>query len=76
VTCVGQAERAGRTWVPLYTDFYTPPVVAAALRLLQPLAGVSGLAWGGYNGAERARIVIGQDELIDGLAANPAQARG
>eukprot|EP00884_Botryococcus_braunii_P017807 jgi/Botrbrau1/470/Bobra.110_2s0108.2 len=46
------------------------------MRLLEPLAGIGGLPWGGYSGAERARIVLGREEVVDALATNPGQAGG
>lgn len=73
VSFPGQAERAADTWTTLHTDFYPPPVVAAAMRVIAPLAGVAGLPWGGYNGAERARILLAREEVVEGLASNPDQ---
>ncbi len=54
-------------------DFYTPPVAAEALGAIGRLAGVGGLAFGGYAQAERCRILLGQEELVEGLRPDPEQ---
>lgn len=54
-------------------DFYTPPVAAEALAAIGRLSGVGGLAFGGYAQAERCRILLGQEELVEGLRPDPEQ---
>lgn len=54
-------------------EFYTPPVVADAMTVMRQLAGIAAFPHGGYAQAERARIVVGQEEVIEALKADPQQ---
>lgn len=56
------AERAAARWTIDRSCFLPPPTVAAALAALEPRGDVAGVAWGGFAGAERARIVVGRPE--------------
>ena len=57
---VEQAQRAADTWTTFHTDFLSPAAVADALRVLQPMAGVAAVPWGGYTQAERCRLILGE----------------
>ena len=57
----------------LPADFYTPPVAAEALAAIKQLAGVAALPWGGYSQAERVRLILGQEDAVEGLRADPEQ---
>ena len=56
------AERAASRWTLDRSCFLPPPTVAAALAALEPRGDVAGLAWGGFAGAERARVIVGRPE--------------
>ncbi|PSC68957.1 photosystem II S4 domain [Micractinium conductrix] len=73
---VEQAQRAADSWSVAWSDFYTPPVVADALVVLQRMADVGGLPWGGYPQAERCRLALGREEAIEGLSADPSLLDG
>lgn len=64
-----QAERAETTWSTVYTDFYTPPVVADAVQALKLVPDVSPTPWGGYAMAERARIRLSRADMPEDPAA-------
>ena len=57
----------------LFADFYTPPVVSHAMLVIQQLAGVKAVPWGGYPQAERQRIIVGQPELVEAIELDPSQ---
>jgi RNA-binding protein YlmH len=59
-----QAERAAVRWEVTYTHFYSPPVVADALAVLEQMADVTAVAWGGYPQAERCRIAMGREDVM------------
>ena len=56
------AERAAARWTLDRSCFLPPPTVAAALAALEPRGDVAGVAWGGFPGAERARVIVGRPE--------------
>ncbi len=56
-----------------WADFHPPPVVAAAMIALRQLAGVAAFPFGGYEQAERTRIFLGQEDIIEALKADPQQ---
>ena len=56
------AERAASRWTIDRSCFLPPPTVMAALAALEPRGDVAGVAWGGFPGAERARIIVGRPE--------------
>ena len=56
------AERAAARWTLDQSCFLPPPTVAAALAALEPRGDVAGVAWGGFAGAERTRIIVGRPE--------------
>ena len=64
-----QAERAETTWSTLYTDFYTPPVVADAVQALKLVPDVQTKPWGGYDMAERTRIRLSRADMPEDPAA-------
>ena len=69
------AERASTSWTLTHTDFLTPPAAAAALAALAGRADVAALPWGGWPGAERVRLVLGQpDRLADEVGGAGAAA--
>ncbi|CAL8470758.1 g10300 [Coccomyxa elongata] len=63
-------------WTTICTDFHPPPVVAAAMIALRQLAGVAAFPFGGYEQAERTRIFLGQEDIIEALKADPQQGEG
>lgn len=58
-----QAERAETTWSTVYTDFYTPPVVADAVQALKLVPDILPTPWGGYDMAERKRIRLSRTDM-------------
>ncbi|EIE22759.1 photosystem II S4 domain protein [Coccomyxa subellipsoidea C-169] len=70
---VEQAQRAASMWTTICTDFHPPPVVADAMNAMKQLAGVAALSFGGYAQAERTRIFLGQEDIIEALKADPQQ---
>lgn len=42
-------------------------VYTDALAALGPLADVQGVPWGGYASAERQRLLLGREEVLDGI---------
>ena len=63
-------EQAADSWEIKYTDFYTPPIVADVLANSKKLAGVVVHPWGGFDRAERCRLVIGKPELVEAAKYN------
>ena len=63
-------NQAADSWVLRYTDFYTPPTVADILVNAKKLAGVEVFPWGGFQQAERCRLVVGKEELMAGAKLN------
>ncbi|WIA30376.1 hypothetical protein OEZ86_000462 [Tetradesmus obliquus] len=68
-----QAERAAVRWEVTYTHFYSPPVVADALAVLEQMSDVTAVAWGGYPQAERCRIAMGREDVMMSAKENPSQ---
>lgn len=64
-----QAERAETTWSTVFTDFYTPPVVADAVQALTLVPDVLPTPWGGYAMAERTRIRLSRADMPEDSAA-------
>lgn len=58
------------------TDFFYPPVQQSALDALSRLASASGVAVGGYAGAERRALVVGHPEVVGALGEEGAAAEG
>lgn len=56
------------------TDFLPPPVAADALACLQGRSDVLAVPWGGYAQAERCRLLLGREELLAPLLADPMQS--
>ena len=70
------AERASTSWTVTHSDFLSPPAAGAALAALAGRADVAALPWGGWPGAERVRLVLGQpDRLADVLGGSVAAER-
>ena len=65
------AERARDSWQIAHTVFLSPPVVAESMVVLQRLADITALPWGGYSQAERCRISIGREEEMAGALIDP-----
>ena len=66
------AERAVNNWTVEHSQFLPPPVVADAMLVLQKLADVVAVPWGGYPGAaERCRISVGREESMAEGLENP-----
>eukprot|EP00803_Ostreobium_quekettii_P009050 evm.model.scf_1646.1 EVM.evm.TU.scf_1646.1 scf_1646:5742-8549(+) len=71
-----QAERAVTNWSIVHTDFASPPAAAAILSAVKKLAYVNAVAWGGFAQAERCRIVMGHEDMMDGSDADPGKHGG
>ncbi|KAL3162406.1 hypothetical protein ABBQ32_010077 [Trebouxia sp. C0010 RCD-2024] len=67
-----QAERAETTWSTVFTDFYTPPVVADAVQALKLVPDILPTPWGGYDMAERKRIRLSRTDMPEDPAAEAA----
>mmetsp|Transcript_13770 Transcript_13770/g.37202 ORF Transcript_13770/g.37202 Transcript_13770/m.37202 type:complete len:303 (+) Transcript_13770:131-1039(+) len=68
-------KRASRAWdSPLVTDFLSPSVMADAMTAINGLADVRGISFGGYPQAERCRLLLGREELMDVVQEDPAEA--
>eukprot|EP00210_Caulerpa_lentillifera_P000924 g894.t1 len=59
------AERAADTWTVQRTGFLSPIEIRAVLQELRQLSEIDTLSFGGYPHAERQRIIIMREELID-----------
>ena len=60
---IDQAEQAIKTWEVVYTDFASPPELAAIQQMFRGLTDIVTLPWGGYPQAERQRMAIARAEL-------------
>jgi hypothetical protein len=65
------AERARDSWSVASTVFLSPPIVAESMVVLQRLADITAVPWGGYSQAERCRIAIGREEEMAGALIDP-----
>ncbi|PNW74951.1 hypothetical protein CHLRE_12g502950v5 [Chlamydomonas reinhardtii] len=70
------AERATDRWDVVWTDFLTPPIVADSMAALQGRQDVICVPWGGYAQAERCRLALGREELMESLRSDPQQLDG
>lgn len=68
-----QAERAAVRWEIIYTNFFSPPVVADALVALEQMSDIAAVAWGGYPQAERCRIAMGREDVMLAAREDPSQ---
>jgi RNA-binding protein YlmH len=59
-----KAERARTTWAIEVTDFYSPPVVAEVKRTTKLWSDIVVQSWGGYEQAERSRLLFGREEIM------------
>lgn len=60
-----QAEQARDSWTVIRTAFYPPPVIADAMGILSRLSDIVAVPWGGYPQAERQRVSLGREEMLD-----------
>lgn len=67
------AERAGDSWEVVNTSFYSPAVIGDAMAILNRLADVVAVPWGGYSRSERCRIGLGREEAMHGFKEDPSQ---
>ncbi|GFR46861.1 hypothetical protein Agub_g8502 [Astrephomene gubernaculifera] len=70
------ADRAADRWDILWTGFLPPPVVADSMAALADRTDVICVPWGGYAQAERCRLALGREELMEPLKADPQQLGG
>lgn len=70
------ADRAASRWTIDRSCFLPPPTVAAALAVLEPRGDVAGVAWGGFAGAERARIIVGRPEDLGKIIEDDEESTG
>ncbi|EFJ50818.1 hypothetical protein VOLCADRAFT_57892 [Volvox carteri f. nagariensis] len=70
------AERAAQRWDVVWTDFLPPPIVADSMAALASRTDIVCLPWGGYAQAERCRIALGREELMEPLQSDPQQLDG
>lgn len=62
---VERAQAASDTWGVDYTDFLDPALAGDALACVGRLADCEARPWGGYDRAERVRLVFGRPEVLD-----------
>ncbi|GMH34021.1 hypothetical protein BSKO_01855 [Bryopsis sp. KO-2023] len=65
------ADRASSDWCTTHTHFITPPVQMHIRSVIERLAAVACVPWGGYPQAERCRMIIAREEMIDGFESAP-----
>uniref|UniRef100_A0A7S0RQE4 RNA-binding S4 domain-containing protein n=1 Tax=Chlamydomonas leiostraca TaxID=1034604 RepID=A0A7S0RQE4_9CHLO len=58
------ADRAADRWTVVMTDFLSPAVLADAMASLGGRSDIVVLPWGGYQNAERCRLVMGREEVM------------
>jgi photosystem II S4 domain protein len=46
------------------TSFYSPAVISDARKVLERMADVECIAWGGYERAERQKLLLGREEVL------------
>ncbi|WP_017325369.1 photosystem II S4 domain protein [Synechococcus sp. PCC 7336] len=68
------AERAMKTWEVVCSDFLSPPELAEAMAIFEPLAEVETVAWGGYPQAERQRLAIAPPSMLIASPGDDPQA--
>lgn len=69
-----QADRAASNWIPTFTSFLPPPSAMSIKSMVDQLAHVVAHDWGGYPQAERCRIILARDELMDQFKEDPEQS--
>ena len=65
------AERALRTWEPVWTEFLDAELREEAESRLGALSELSVLGWGGHPGAERQRLLLQRMETARPLVEHP-----
>ena len=78
VACASIAERAeaaSDAWSVHVTPFLDPALAADALAVVGRMADVDARPWGGYDRAERVRLVIGRAEVLDAPPASEGDER-
>ena len=60
---IDKAEQAIKNWEVVATDFLSPPVRLETQDILNDLAEIDCLAWGGYPQAERVRMGLSRPDL-------------
>ncbi|KAG2498318.1 hypothetical protein HYH03_003578 [Edaphochlamys debaryana] len=70
------ADRSAQRWDVVWTDFLPPPVVADCMVAMAGRTDVIALPWGGYAQAERCRLALGREDLMEPLQADPLQLEG
>lgn len=63
---IERAQAACDKWSVDYTEFLDPALAEAALTCVGRMADCEARAWGGYERAERVRLVFGRPEVLDG----------
>ena len=62
---VERAQAASDKWSLDYTDFLDPALADDAMTVVGRMADCEARAWGGYERAERVRLVLGRPEAMD-----------
>jgi len=62
---VDKAQAAADKWGVDYTEFLDPALADACLMCVGRMADVEARAWGGFERAERVRLVMGRPEVLD-----------
>ncbi|GAX74042.1 hypothetical protein CEUSTIGMA_g1492.t1 [Chlamydomonas eustigma] len=70
------ADRALSRWDITTTDFLSPAIIADAMSCLQGQNDVVVIPWGGYSQAERCRLLLGREEIMGAIRADPTQSTG
>lgn len=63
-------DEASDSWTLKYTNFFTPPTIADILANTKKLSDVTAFPWGGFSQAERQRLIIGREELVEAARLN------
>lgn len=58
-----QAEQVIKTWEVVFTDFFSPPVLAEVQQIFGRLTEIVIVPWGGYPQAERQRLGITRADI-------------
>ena len=61
-----RAQAASDRWGTEVTEFLDPALAADARVVIDRMADCEARPWGGYDRAERVRLVIGRREVLDG----------
>ena len=61
-----RAQAASDRWGSEVTEFLDPALAADACVVIDRMADCEARPWGGYDRAERVRLILGRSEVLDG----------